>query len=369
MISLLSLRWGMKPGYGRVWLIIALFLLYATSLPASSATIYRSNSIGLRLQEITESLEQQFDYVLRVRYPDTLTTEESLYKNDILVQNTVVTRSAVPFEEKTVVQVHYDESGRELSLMRSVYDGNMLNQRSQTDEFGSMVSFFTYENGRMVSQRDLYNGDFHKLITYHRNATDGALVGIRVLTAGENPVVQFFGGVDGADMYAEGDTESFTITTMLEGKVPATQTWLNSKVVLSATVIYDEDGNLVVSEESPDGLVKKTYDARGLLVHESWLTGDSIGTMVDYVYDDSGLLTYSRKEIPSTLPKVIERWYADEVLLSIKEWEGTLQVKSVQYLVHGGSIVTLFDNGRPYADVTYAGDGRRVISVVYREDT
>ena len=359
----------MKRDAGRLWLIRALFLLSAVSLAASTGTTFQSNSIGFRFQEIAESSFQDYEYVLRVQNPNPLVTEESLFRNNTLVQKTVVTRQASPSQRKTIVQTNFDALGRETVRIRSVFDGNLLVQRSQNENSGSIVSFFTYENRRLVAQRDIYNGNLQKLSTYYRNATNGALIGIRIVTVGESPKVQFFGGLEGHGMYAEGDAESFTITTMIDGMVPTTQRWLNSQSVLSATVAYDDNGNLVVSEDSSEGLVRKTYDVRGLLIHELWITGEAAGTLVDYAYDDSDLLMYSRKEIPGTLQKVIERWYHDEVELSMKEWEGSFQVKSVRYLPGGGSIVTLFDKGRPYADVTYAGDGRRVISVVYREDT
>jgi len=34
----------------------------------------------------------------------------------------------------------------------------------------------------------------------------------------------------------------------------------------------------------------------------------------------------------------------------------------------GTTVVTLFDNGRPYADITYAPDGKRVLSLEYRKE-
>jgi len=50
------------------------------------------------------------------------------------------------------------------------------------------------------------------------------------------------------------------------------------------------------------------------------------------------------------------------------EWLDDSPVKATRYLADGTSVVTLFDNGRPYADVTYAPDGKRVLSLEYRKE-
>jgi hypothetical protein len=40
-------------------------------------------------------------------------------------------------------------------------------------------------------------------------------------------------------------------------------------------------------------------------------------------------------------------------------------VKTIRYNEDGSSVQTLYSEGNPYADVTYAVDGKRVLSISY----
>lgn len=87
-----------------------------------------------------------------------------------------------------------------------------------------------------------------------------------------------------------------------------------------------------------------------------------------YEYDEKGTLIHSTEII--TLQKVerIERYYTNGELKSKTEFIDEMPIKSTRYNQDGTSIVTLFEENRPYADVTYALDGKRVLSIEYRKE-
>ena len=63
----------------------------------------------------------------------------------------------------------------------------------------------------------------------------------------------------------------------------------------------------------------------------------------------------------------IEKWFSNGTLQTETEWENEMPISSSKrYISDGTSIITLFEKGKPYADVTYAPDGKRVLSIQYR---
>ena len=57
--------------------------------------------------------------------------------------------------------------------------------------------------------------------------------------------------------------------------------------------------------------------------------------------------------------------YDEGKLVVSTEAFGGRVVKKTRYNEEGSSVQTLYSEGNPYADVTYAVDGKRVLSISY----
>ncbi|NCB00908.1 MAG: ABC transporter ATP-binding protein, partial [Spirochaetia bacterium] len=87
-----------------------------------------------------------------------------------------------------------------------------------------------------------------------------------------------------------------------------------------------------------------------------------------YEYDLKGTLIHSTEINKGQKTERIERYYTNGVVKSITQFVDESPVKSTRLNDDGTSIVTLFEEERPYADVTYASDGKRVLSIEYRKE-
>jgi len=193
---------------------------------------------------------------------------------------------------------------------------------------------------------------------------DGTLNGIRVVGSNDQQIDllytdQFFG---------ESKEGVFNKLTFFDNNLVAQQMWIGDVPQIISDVSYDDDGNLVIKEWEDDSLKTKTYDLKGLLVSLAIEDDNGELSTKSYYYDDSGTLEKTNEVIISEGKKEIDSYYEEGQLVNEIEWEEDLPVKSKRILKDGNLIVTLFDNGKPYADVTYASDGKRVLSLEYRMD-
>ena len=101
---------------------------------------------------------------------------------------------------------------------------------------------------------------------------------------------------------------------------------------------YDEHA-LLISRKTPSYLTEYRYNEERMLIEEQTLRSDGNQTLTTY---EGG-----RRSM-------------------VEERKSGQTVKISRFLADGRSIVTLFSEGKPYSDVTYAIDGKRVLSISYR---
>jgi antitoxin component YwqK of YwqJK toxin-antitoxin module len=105
-----------------------------------------------------------------------------------------------------------------------------------------------------------------------------------------------------------------------------------------------------------------------MLVHEESSSADGSTRTVSYIYDANGVLDQSVEIIEGDQLRRIEAWYRNGVVQTKTEWIDGQPVTATRFVEDGTSVVTLFEDGRPYVDITYAPDGKRVLSLEYRKE-
>jgi hypothetical protein len=248
-----------------------------------------------------------------------------------------------------------------------VYDGLRPINITKTDEYGSWLTFHTYDKGKLLAQRVIQPTGEEQLYAYYRDPHDGSLLGVRVSDPTGASYIRFFSVVEGHEIFATGDESDFTLSRDMGGGIVIREAWVAGDATQTASIDYDESGNLIIDRTTPDGRVRSTYGKGGLLLLERWVSGASNGREISYSYDAQGILKTSRKVLPGPKERIVELTYVGGAIGFSQEWENGLLVKTTTYLPQGQTVVVLYAEGKPYADVTYAPDGKRVLSLIYRE--
>ncbi len=343
------------------WLIAISLGLVFSLLPLSGAT-YRSNSLGQPL-ELDPSGQSYYSLVVD---EGRMHTNRALYEGGQLIMSEQITTNDDGVQE--ILAKEYNLSGELLKEVTSVYEDG-LPQRIISRETGDLfMTLYAYADGRLIEQKELVNGELVRLTTYYRGE-EGMLSGIRVVETNGGYEWGTFTKEGSYPLYGEQSGESLSTLTYYPHNLVVRNAWLNENWEVKSTVGYDEAGRLVVREERLGGWIKKYYGPDGMLVEQHEGVGEEAAVVQTFIYDPYGVLDHSVELVKEgSSERRLERWYKDGVLETQTEWVDTIPVKASRYLFDGTTVVTLFEDGRPYADVTYAPDGKRVLSLEYRKE-
>ena len=344
----------------------ALVGLLLSTLPISGA-LYRSNSLGQSLGEIEAADRDAYRYVLQVDKTDDATERKLLYDRGHLAMQVETVFDASDRQSKVVTEQYFDELGEPEAIVRTTFDNSLPIQITRNAYGTVSMTLHGYVDGRLVETKELVDGELVALVTYYRGS-EGNLAGLRIIGTQEGTVQRLYSSSDGISVFGEASGNSFAKLSFHPGNLVVQDVWAGEEPKVVTTVSHDEAGQLAVEEVS-DGLkVKKTYGPDGMLVKLERTESDGTRTTIRYQYDPSGVLDQSVEVIEGQQVRRIERWYAGGNLQTQTEWSDDIPVRATRHRTDGTSVVTLFENGRPYVDVTYAPDGKRVLSLEYRKE-
>lgn len=344
---------------GRLFVALSLGMVLFL-LPLSGAT-YRSNSLGQAL-ELDPSGTSHYSLVVdEGRYH----TNRSLYEEGRLIKLEQVTTSESTQE---VITKEYSPSGDLLKEVISIYEGGLPQRIVTRDNKDIFITLYNYAEGRLIEQKELINGELDSLTTFYRGE-EGLLSGIRVIKTNGGYEWGTFTKEGDNPLYGEQSGVNITTLTYYPHDLVVRNSWVNENWEVRSSVFYDEAGRLVVSEERLEGWIKKFYGPDGMLVEQHEGVGEESQIVLTFFYDPYGVLDHSIELVKEGAgERRLERWYKDGELETQTEWFDSVPVKASRFLFDGTMVVTLFEEGRPYADVTYAPDGKRVLSLEYRKE-
>lgn len=326
--------------------VVATFL---TLFPLS-ANYYRSNSLGQKLEELDQTLLETQKYYLHQQEG-----VERLFEDGILIKESLIEASSSGTKE---IEINYLD-GKVVDQVTTFWEDNL----PKRIENGSTTIYHTYVDEFLIEKKEVQQGNLIKVTTFYRGV-DGTLNGIRVVGSNDPQVDLLYSD----QFFGESKEGVFNKLTFFDNNLVAQQMWIGDVPQIISDVSYDEKGNLVIKEWEDNSLKTKTYDFKGLLVSLAIEDANGDISTKSYYYDHSGTLEKTNEIIISEGKKEIDSYYEEGQLVNEIEWEEDLPIKSKRILKDGNLIVTLFDNGKPYADVTYASDGKRVLSLEYRMD-
>ena len=220
---------------------------------------------------------------------------------------------------------------------------------------GAQTRYYSYdEKGRLIKNTVLEDGQVSLLQFYTYDASSKSLNGILSITLDGSKIAYY-----GQDWFSYTESDYFEKITTFADNITVKEAWKGQQQLVSAEVIECNEEGFVLQRVLNGITVKEKYDHQGLLIREI-----APSFQVEYQYNENRDLL---KEIRQTTDGMLySTMYAEgrRVLQTIRN--KTNLEKEIKFDIDGTRVETLFDEGLPYCDITYAADGKRVLSIVYR---
>ncbi len=139
-------------------------------------------------------------------------------------------------------------------------------------------------------------------------------------------------------------------TTLAKGRTIG-EYWIGEQKQEKLSVTTYEDGAFSILRKRGDEEILQQYDASGLLVSSKYPS-----YLVEYRYNENRVLREERTIEAGG--RMTSKKYEEGKLVESTEEAGGRVVQSTRYNEDGSSVQTLYTEGRRYADVTYAVDGK-----------
>lgn len=324
-------------------LICLLLLGVFAAFPASAVQIYHSNSIG-QIRGPAQDLQPE-GWFLVVEGKDS-----SLYQDGVVVQKT--TRST---DQEQVVL------GDGSFVTRRYQDSRLISETSVSLDTTRNTNYFYDAEHRLQEYTVTENENLLRIVRYY-HAIDGSVSAIKTIDFSGELLWEYVG----QDWYSQGTDQMYVKLTRLPGNIIVKDTYTETSPIREVDVTYSDTGDIIVTvTDDTSGKQETTYSEAGNIVQETQYIEDIPTATTDYQYDETGsILTTVKKDLASG--RTVLQTFSDGKLISEQVEEGPVLVKIVVYHDDGTRTETLYDEGEPYADVVYASDGKRVLSVSYR---
>ena len=344
------------------WMVLAGVLLSA--LPLWGA-LYRSNSLGQALEPIDEKERHAYRYVLQLDRPGADSERRLLFELGNLILQVEERPKAGERGNRIVTEQSFGASGEPVLTTKKEFSQDLLRRIERIADDSVNLTLHTYADGRLVESKELVNGELALLTTYYRGS-EGRLSGLRVIGTDRETFYSLHTSIDAVPVYTEETEGRFSKLAFYPGNLIVQDVWNDGNRLVETSVSRDEADRLVVLERTTEGEQRYIYGPDGVLLEMESQKVDGTRTKITYLHDAHGVLDQTTELIEGAQRRRIDRWYGNGLLQTQTEWLDDIPVRSIRYLPDGTSVVTLFERGRPYADVTYAPDGKRVLSLEYR---
>jgi YD repeat-containing protein len=221
---------------------------------------------------------------------------------------------------------------------------------------GSAITYYQYStDGLLVQTTHVIDGRLQEARLYGYQKAALATI---LTVSDDQSNLRTFGMLKDQAYYAYSDAEGGQLfTTFAKGRTIG-EYWIGEQMQEKLSVTTYEDGAFSILRKRGDEEILQQYDASGLLVSSKYPS-----YLVEYRYNENRVLIEERTIEAGG--KMTSKKYEEGKLVESTEEAGGRVVQSTRYNEDGSSVQTLYTEGRRYADVTYAVDGKRVLSITY----
>lgn len=249
----------------------------------------------------------------------------------------------------------------------------------KTDGGGNVVSKQFFESGRLVKEEDggftylyVYSGEgkLDRMVTLHDDLmvqmdlysyehTTGSLAAILAITQDESSI-RYFGRNEGFSWFSYSKGAYVQRFDEVAGGVSLRQSWDGDQELETYQSKFLDNGNLLITRFQGESKTEEQYDPHGLLV----LSKTPL-VLTEYRYNESGVLFEVQVTNEGGTSRTTQFKEGREVMAELYDEHSTLY-KTITYGEDKARTETLYSDGKPYCDVTFASDGKRVVSISYR---
>ncbi|WP_320130848.1 hypothetical protein [uncultured Sphaerochaeta sp.] len=312
-----------------------LLIMLCTQSFVFAMEVHSSNSIGQDLGPY----EPSSSYSLHIE-----DTSSSLYKG----ADWLWTKTESLEGDKLTRSFSYPDTTHTLI---QIYEDNQLMSETENE----LQYLFSYaKNGKLQKVTLLQNGELVSIEIFFYDEVTHQLNGSR--TIGKGLVhLGYFGHDSKGTWFTDTLSDSFEKVTVLPNNLTIKEIWKGENKLSPMQVTNGEHGSLVLAQQG----ITETYDEQGLLVRE-----ETPSNHTEYQYNEQRMLTKERTVDKDG--KVRETSYNEGVPVSQRVTKDNNLEKEIVFNADKTRVETLYDKGKAYCDITYASDGKRVLSIQYR---
>ncbi|MBI9093271.1 MAG: hypothetical protein JEY71_00150 [Sphaerochaeta sp.] len=316
-------------------LLLALMFLF--SVPAQEQV--RSNSIGQDRGRFSEESE----YTLSTR--DSVSTLE--YQGELVWRKTL-TR----FEEGFEISTYTVEDG---TTHKKRYENNRL----VSEGVGEENRYYYYdERGLLEKTMVLLSEKLTEMELYTYDVSTHSLNAVLTITE-EGSSIFYFGNPIIRPWFSYRKGKTFTKVVQISQNLQIQEVWVGDNLIKSVAVEMTEEGGIRLRTTKNGIDETELYNDAGLLVLRI-----SPSLTTEYWYNEERILTETVEKTSDD--QVLIRRYEGGRVMSESQYMNDILEKETLYPSDSGKVETLYDNGQPYCDISYALDGKRVLSIRYR---
>lgn len=321
----------MRKAVPLVCVLMLLFSLGALQVP--------SNSIG----QDRGRFAQEGEYVLSLNGD-----ESTLYNQGEPVWKETRTKLPDGYELSTF---HYDDG----STQYRRYEDSRLTSEGA----GAQMRYFYYDDeGLLEKTMVLFDEAISEMELYTYDVKTKALASILSITE-DGSSIAYFGDPVVRPWFSYTKDKTFTKVIQLSQNLQVQEVWEGDAPIKAVTVERPAEGGIRLTTVKKGVEVSELYDDAALLVLRI-----SPSLTTEYRYNDDRTLFEAVEKSKDAHVRIIR--YEEGRMVSESLYQDDMLEKEISYPQGSGKVETLFDKGQPYCDITYALDGKRVLSIRYR---
>lgn len=316
-------------------LMFVLMLLF--TLPAQRQV--SSNSIG----QDRGRFAQEGDYLLVLDG-----NESILYNRGEPIWKETRTTLADGYEVSTF---QYDDG----STHYRTYEHNRL----ASEGTGSQMRYFYYDEAGLLEKTMALDGEtIIEMELYTYDVKTKALNSILTITK-DGSSISYYGDPVVRPWFSYTKENTFTKVTQLSQDLQVEEVWEGDAPLKAVTVERPPEGGIRLTTVQKGVEMSELYDDAGLLV-----LSISPSLTTEYQYNEDRTLFEAVEKSKDAQMRIIR--YEGGRKVSESLYQNDMLEKEITYHQCSGKVETLYDFGIPYCDITYALDGKRVLSIRYR---
>jgi hypothetical protein len=349
----MMIRWR-----GGILFLLALLLPIAAAAEETvreDSILYKSNSLGMKLEELSREDADDHPWVLAVETGGQRYREVLLSKGEIEVWQETVSEEG---GKKTFVRAESDGS-----VIKRVYRDNLLLEYHETEPDGAeVVRSFTYFDGVLLSAEIRRDGRLAETASYIR-LSDGSLhmrqITPHAVDSEKQPLSDLLIlASDRLSTAVLGTASDFSVVRSYPNGLLISQKWVSGSQAAGGDRVKEADGVMIVTRREAGGAeLSIEYNSAGLAERETRTDEDGSVTTL-FSYDQNNRLIRS-ETVTDSGKRTVEYVYDGDRLCCETEFADGMPVSRRTY---GESEVReeVYRNGRIYLIVTYEEDGTTI---------